>query len=599
MKIKEIGYNKIYLDMKKLMFNKIAIIMAVAISLIACKDDFLSEVNPNEISTENFWKNTTDLNTGLIAVYNAFKDGNVMSTGNEYNRSDMSFPGWGRPNTSNEYWLQTFNDASGAPNSKWQAIYKGIFRANQVIAACENLMPILNEENKIEATLVLAQARAMRGMFYFFLHNSFNQGAVPIYDFVPADESEFYQPISSAETVRTFFTADLEFGMDNLPKSYNANNLGRITAGACSALLGQSYLYANEYDKAAEYFKDVIDNYGYQLTASIGSNFTTKDELNIESILEINYSLSFKSEIDVYSSENVSSTNNFAFSPVGGWRSIYPSCWLIMEYKKEQLDFADPRNLVTDATGTHLRKYSLRTSYSIALVDDPDLPYYGLTTAQATAFNNKETGYWRKYTNWDITDNEKNISQATPRSGVNVRVIRLADVYLMYAESLIKGGTDDSKIDEALMYVNKVRRRSAVKLLGLSGSGEYPFNDHDNITYNAQSLMNHLMYVERPLELSAEGHAIRTIDLRRWGITQQRFQELSLKQYYVNDYKYIDADGKDGTRWGSILMDDGAKPAVEAFNEFTQSAQNYIETEHAYWPIPNSEITANPKLYNQ
>jgi hypothetical protein len=281
-----------------------------------------------------------------------------------------------------------------------------------------------------------------------------------------------------------------------------------------------------------------------------------------------------------------------------------------MEYKKEQPDTSDPTNYVKamgldgeilqNADGedsVRLRLYSKRTNWSVALVDDMDMPYYkGTYTARGANFNNGETSYWRKYTNWDIVDNERDFEPAQ-RSPINMRLIRLADVYLMYAESLIAGGTNDAGVDEALIWINKVRRRSALVLLGQNGTGEFPANDHDGITYNARSLMDHLMYVERPLELSAEGHAIRTLDLRRWGITKQRFESLAVGLYNNDSFKFIKEDGSNGTRWGSVLVEVATENEAHArYVNRSMPANNYIESEHAYWPIPNGEITSNPNL---
>ncbi|GGF36398.1 RagB/SusD family nutrient uptake outer membrane protein [Echinicola rosea] len=557
--------------------------------------DFLEEVNPNEMSTESFWKTVDDLDAGLIAVYNAFKNQNLLAIPDEYNRSDMTWPGWGRPNTSNQYYLQEFNESSSTPNNKWDALYKGIFRANQVIVASEELIPTLKDESSQErASTILAQARFFRGLFYFYLTTGFNEGNVPIFDFVPQNEEEFYQPVKPKEEVMAFYLADLEYAHEHLPPSYSRDiDQGRVTAGAAAAVLGKSHLYNENYTQAKVYFEDVMENpaYGYALTENIGDNFTTTNELNSESILEINYSLAYKSEISAWAEEQVSNNLNFTVSPVGGWRSLYPSCWLIMAYKEDPVDINDPRNYVVDEDGsTRLRKYSLRTSYSIALVDDTDLEYYGTSTAEATAFNNKETGYFRKYSNWEIVEDEKDIVPNL-RSGVNVRVIRLADVYLMYAEALLMG---DGNVEEAMTYINRVRHRSALQLLGMDGTGEYPAAAHDNQTYDVQSLMDHLMYVERPLELSLEGNAIRTIDLRRWGITKDRFEELSQRKYYTDNFEFVNSNGQSVTRWASVLTTEEMESDV--LIDYQQAASNYIASEHAYWPIPNSEIVANPQI---
>ncbi|MEW4925455.1 RagB/SusD family nutrient uptake outer membrane protein [Algibacter sp. 2305UL17-15] len=619
--------------MKKTIFKKMVFLLVSSVVIFGCAEDFLEETNPIQLSTDSFWKNLNDLNTGLTAVYNSLKDGNTTSIANELNRSDMTYPGFGRPNATNEYWLQTFNNSSSAPNGKWASLYRGIFRANQVLEAAERLYPDFSAETKEDADIVIGQARALRGLFYFYLHSGFNRGAVPIFDFVPRVESEFYESIQPASVVQEFFRADLEYAITVLPKSYDSGQEGRITGGAAIALLAKSYLYEGDYPRAAALFKLIIDEGPYSLTPDIGSNFTTRDEFNEESILEIGYSLNYKNELPPFGEDQNSNTLNFVFSPanVGGWRSTYPALWLNLKYQRDPLDMQDPRNTVTrirrmpnglpalyaegelDENGVARsqgeikmdvdvpRIYSLRTSASIALVGDWDTDYYGLPTPQGTLFNNNEHSYWRKYTNWDITRNEKSISNEVPRSGVNVRLIRLADVYLMYAECLISGGTNNAGVEEALVYINRVRRRSGVRLLGMTGTGEYPVNDHDDVQYTANTLMEHLMYVERPLELSAEGNAIRTIDLRRWGITKARFKELSERVYYNDHFKYEDEDGDPKTRWNSVVSDEptplsGDEP-FENWTEFVQAAANYVEGRHAYWPVPNSEETANPKLY--
>lgn len=612
--------------MKKTLLKKIGLLFVASFMTFGCAEDFLEETNPVELSTSSFWKTYNDLNVGLNAVYNGFKDESNLRLVDELNRSDMTFPGWGRPNTSNVYYLQTFNNSSTAPNAKWSALYKGIFRANQVLEAAEKLYPDFDTATKEDADILIAQTRGLRGLFYFYLHSSFNNGSVPIFDFVPQSTEEYYQPVQPSATVQEFFRADLEYAMENLPMSYPTGQEGRLTSGAAIALLGKSYLYDGDYTMAAQYFKTIIDDYPYSLTPDIGSNFTTRDEFNEESILEIGYSLGFKNnEPSPWGEQQNSSGLNFSFSPVGGWRSVYPALWLNLAYQKDSIDTKDPRNFVTrvarqanglpqtDENGEVVmeenvpRIFSLRASASVAFANDLDTDYYQVTSPQGANYNNGEHCYWRKFTNWDIAENERDVSDVAPRSGVNVRLIRLADVYLMYAESLIKGGTDNGGVDEALVYINRVRRRSGLILLGLSGTGEYPINDHDDAQYTASSLMDHLMFVERPLELSAEGHAIRTIDLRRWGITKQRFEDLASRtEYYRDDFRFENEDGDSATRWSSIVSDiptvigmnrDGG-PWTDKWYEFREAAVNYMPDSHAYWPIPNSEETANPKIYD-
>lgn len=579
---------------------------SILLSVSSC-DDFLTEVNPNEISTESYWKNLTDCNKGLTAVYNQFRSPGLMGVAEETKRTDLSFPGWGRPNTSDPYYLQMFTASSGGANSKWENLYKGIFRANQVIDGLENLpaSEVASDEQKEQWAVLMGEAKFFRGLFYFYLHSSYNNGSVILYDFVPESEADFNQPLTDESVIKDFYRNDLMYALENLPEQWtdydvfgtpdNDNNLGRVTTGAAAAVLGKSYLYEKDYTTAASYFKEVIDSGNYRLV-DVADNFTTRGEFNQESILEIAYNANTKVEEDPWSAEGTSNTYNLLFSPVGGWRAVYPANWLIMEYMEDPLDPTDSRNMVTEDDGSqHLRKYSLRTSHSIAIVDDVDMPYYkGSITADGTIFNNAENGYWRKMTNWDILESEKTTNQ---KSGVNFRVIRFADVLLMYAECLIAGGTDDAGLNEALFYVNAVRYRSALRLLGPSAGSAFSLSTHDEVTYTAQSLMDHLMYKERPLELSAEGYAIRQLDMRRWGITKARFEDLSTRYYKLADFTfYSEIQDKELTRWGGLLEHATADDFNYKSMDLVQAANNYNEATHAYWPIPTSETTANSEV---
>ncbi|GGZ88000.1 RagB/SusD family nutrient uptake outer membrane protein [Algibacter mikhailovii] len=599
----------------RLIIKNITIVLLCIVCSTSCSDDFLEKTNPNELSTGSFWKTTIDLDNGLTSVYNAFKNVNILNIAPENNRSDLNWPGFRRPNPNNQfvpYYLHTFNDSQPEINNKWSALYTTIFRANQVIVNGENLIGTFTDEEVIEFTRqMIAQARFLRGISYSYLYNMYNKGSVPIFDFIPESESDFYQPLSTADKVKAFYLADLEYAYENLPPVWeNTNDKGRITAAAAAAELGRSYLYEENYTKASEYFVDIVTNgdYGRALVANIGDNFSEAGEFNSESILEVSYSVDFKSELNAGDSQNVSNNIARTFAPAnrGGFRVVQPSAWLQMAYRNEQMDLNDTRNYVPCEDGedgcdpttlTRLRTFSVRASQTLALVEDLDTPYYaGLTTAQSTLFNNDEPAYFRKYTNWATVDSERDFVPLS-RSGINVRLVRLADVYLMLAECLIEGGSNDGGVDEAMDLINAVRYRSALQLVGLDGSGAFPSSSHDNVAYNAQSLMEHLMYVERPLELSEEGHAVRFLDLRRWGVIKQRFEDLSTRRYWADNYPFIDEKGDPATRWNSILIEgDDAPDGKFIYIDFEQAATNYNESVHAYYPIPNSEVTANPNL---
>lgn len=614
--------------MKNIQSKILALTMSALLlgGVSGCQDEFLDETNPNQISTDSYWKTLGDLEAGLVAVYASFSTNNIFQTVNENHRSDIDWPGWGRPNTSNPFFLQTFTGSDGTVLNKWSSLYEVAFKANQVISAYNTLAGTFTSEEAEERALeIYAEARFFRGVAHWYLYNSYNFGKVIISDFVPVTLEDFYQPIRPAEDVIAFVREDLRFAIDNLPETWTREiDNGRVSTWTAQAVMGKSYLYdvgplnaiANSmyYDSAAFYFKNIIDNGGFSLTPDIGMNFHSQNEFNSESIFEVSFSVNYKSEVSIWDKENTAHNLPQQMAPagvIGGFRSTYPACWLAMEYREEKLDLNDASNYVPandwlgnrlqaadGSDSTRLRIFSKRTGQSIALAEDLDNSYYGYSPAQQAQFNNSETAYFRKYSNSDIAVSERTFSP-DGRGGSNIRLIRLADVYLMYAECLIKGGTDGAGLTDAMMYVNRVRKRSSLEQIGPNGSGEYPSATHDNVTYDAASLMNHLMYKERPLELASEGHAIRYLDLRRWGVLKQRFDELAVGLYAKSDVPFVNIDGTNGTKWGGSLYRVATEAEADpALIDRSMPADNFKEDLHSYLPIPVDEETGNPELYS-
>jgi len=608
----------------------------VAVLFASCSDEFLEKENPNALSTGTFWKSNEDLSYGLNAVYKAFSSANNIRLVENLHRSDLAWGnGFRKPTTANPFYLQTFNNSAEAIRDQWNQNYLTIFRANQVIDAANKLLKgyetdpefnIADEADKAKVAktnTMLAEATFIRGYIYFLLHNNFNQGSVPIKDKLPVEQEDFFTSVSSSEKVREFYLKDLQYAFEKLPSSWDNKDKGRVTSGAAAALIAQSHLYAGEFGKAATMFEEVM-KLGYELTEDIGSNFTTRDEFNKESILEIGYTLSLKNDLPAWDGRDVANSayvRQFTGANPGSWLGATPASWLITKYKSEVRDSTDVRNYVdrdndgnfdVDAKGKNiLRSYSLRTSHSIALVDDFDLGYYGFDVpGQAILFNNNFTAFWRKHTNWDLGfKDETQVSPGKVRSGVNERLIRLAEVYLQYAECQIELGS----LPVALDYINRVRSRSGLQLLGTKGAAP----KYDGVTYTGASLMEWLRNTEYPLELSAEGDGNRNVDLRRWGkhgsfatanYKLERFKELSKKRYIskrVDIEMPIDPENplkkEIKGRFDSSITEaaDPADPlANEKFNDLVIASQNYMKEEHDYLPIPITEEQSNPKLYD-
>jgi hypothetical protein len=116
----------------------------------------------------------------------------------------------------------------------------------------------------------------------------------------------------------------------------------------------------------------------------------------------------------------------------------------------------------------------------------------------------------------------------------NHHLIRLADIYLLYAECCIETGDNAT----ALEYINKVRARAANSYVKADATtdGEYVMEDLVNGKTLTGAAGNYriglwpegtdvrkALIAERHMELAMEGH--RWFDLARWGIAQSTVQD--------------------------------------------------------------------------
>ncbi|MGN1246962.1 MAG: RagB/SusD family nutrient uptake outer membrane protein [Paludibacteraceae bacterium] len=158
---------------------------------------------------------------------------------------------------------------------------------------------------------------------------------------------------------------------------------------------------------------------------------------------------------------------------------------------------------------------------------DDGLNYYATMDAQCLAFTTKYA---------DVTDNSIEYADA------NFPMLRLADVYLIYAEAENELGNADN----ALTYLNKVRERSHAPLAN---------------AVSDKNTLRSLIIEERAKELACE--ADRHWDLIRWGI-------------------YLDA--------------------MNAVSNGTYTDDGHIvktrEKKHLLFPIPQAELNTN-RLINQ
>ncbi len=145
-------------------------------------------------------------------------------------------------------------------------------------------------------------------------------------------------------------------------------------------------------------------------------------------------------------------------------------------------------------------------------------------------------------------------------------IIRLADLYLMYAEAL---NESQGPVDEVFEYVDLVRQRS-----GLNGIIE-SWADHSLIPEkpNSKEGMREIIRRERMIELAFEGH--RFWDLRRWLLAEE-YMNKPIRG--LNPFENIDIDKYFTVR---LVTDQRTTP---------------FEKKDYLWPIRQSVLVKNAYL---
>jgi len=482
--------------------NKLYISIALGAALLAgCSKKTLELSNPNQITTETFWKTEADVQSAFAAAYALFRDvdggfwgvrGVELSNG----RGDDFFI---RNDVSYLYQLSTFTNVpdNSAATNVWNVCYKAIFRANQVL---ENISKVTTLSDNARKAYI-AEAKFIRGLNFFTL--AINFGDVPLRLATPKTTEDYFVAKSPEADVWAQVKKDFTEAAADLPLSYPAQWVGRATKGAAVAYLGKANLYTGSYADAVSALQPLTQApYTYQLMTNFGDNFIAGQENNTESVFEIQ--LADVGGTNPWAGENarqgLGATTGQEFAPaeVAGWFEVSPTDKLFNEFQKEKTttsDF-DPRMYATLAWNYPGSVFYQRPFSSFALV-------FGYQSM------------YKKYQNYTQTNELTGSSGAADyTSSNNERALRYSDVLLMLAEAFTMQGNTAS----AYPYVDAIRHRAQLASLPAG--------------YGKDQLMDEIRH-QRMIEFAREG--LRFYDLKRWGLLKTEITNSDKigRQFYV------------------------------------------------------------------
>lgn len=456
------------------------------------------------------------------------------------------------------------NGASNGPISNfWQYRYKGILRCNVAIDRISNTEL---EDKELQARLV-AEARFLRGYFYFELARNF--GGVPLITEFKMPEEIQGITRASLENTYKFIEEDLIAAAEVLPKrsEYADADMGRATSGAALGLLGKVYLYQEKWTEARDVLQKLIPESGYtgedaqtteyDLLPNFGDVWDKDFDNSVESLFEVQYE--YHATLAVGGSlSTVTGARSCGAALGDGWAWCQPTANLEAAYSEddERREWTIIKTGCTEIKGETEENFTkiLNDNKEISVYDDCvekyNLPANSLVIDPS---GHKSGRIIRKYY---LPLNDRPEVYNTDKSPLNHRILRYADVLLMYAEACNEL-SDDTHAQAAL---NRVRNRAGLSPVSVTGNE-----------------LRHAIRNERRLELAFEQN--RLYDIRRW-------KDDNGKPVIAN------LMGENGSfiKWNT---DPATRDAMEWDNqgEASDKGKSFREDRDLLFPIPLYEVT--------
>lgn len=332
----------------------------------------------------------------------------------------------------------TYDASNELISAQWTGYFDIVSAANNAIEQMasfgENL---IKEQDKAAAAQGVGDAKFLRAFAYFRIVNMW--GYVPIIDrLMNASELAAVKRSEPAE-IYDFIEKDLQDAIDLLPESWPAAYTGRATKYSAMALKAKVHLYQGEYEDAAKLCDLVIASGKYSLNPDFRNLFSVEGEYCSESLFEIESTDLMKSsgEAAYTTYAYVQGPRNNTPNNMQGWGFGVPSESLI--------NFYNSRGEVVRPATTLL--YSGTTTPEGDHISDkcPNPVYNGKVYTPSSYNDWSGNGYGYDH---------------------NLRVIRYAEVLLIYAEAIARGaavGTNSGlSADDALTLVRNRAGLAAV-----------------------------------------------------------------------------------------------------------------------------------------
>jgi hypothetical protein len=453
-------------------------LVAATALFVQCSDDFIDLPLEGSLNLETAFNTEAD----AVLLVNGCYDVMQASWSMEVPRmlgdlcADNAWKGGDSPGDQGEL-LELMYFTAGTTNKfveyAWKQHWIGVYRCNLAI---EKIPGIKTMDETLRKRLI-AEAKFLRAYYYFELVKNF--GDLPIIK-APIAPDAFNQPRAPKKDVyEMLIEPDLLEVAELLPQKdvYSSSDVGRVTRGAALSLLAKTYLYEKKWDKAFNTAQIVIGEGKYGLEPNFRRIFDIENPNGIESIFEVQNSGNQTNGEGAGLPVACRSRND------GGWGWFVPSTNLLMAFES-----GDPRKNLT-----------IVSHGDLTVEDKLGIPY------SITASASNQAPYRMNYKMYIPV--AKRVANEWEHTAYNYKLIRYADLLLMYAEAANESG----KTAEAVNTLELVRKRAR------SMSSDPIILPQ--VTTTDQVQVRNAIRQERRVEFAMEFQ--RFYDIVRWGIAKE------------------------------------------------------------------------------